>query len=100
MAFILEMVKNMDKIKAKKMFDFFHDVIQDIADESPEWSEAFTEEYDKIWNEDEINWNKVREDLNETLESYSSIINLEDDKEISALGNDIISVFKKHYFGD
>jgi len=43
-----------------------------------------------------INWNKIREDLNTTLESYTSIIDLEEMDEVSALGNDIISVMKDH----
>jgi len=47
-----------------------------------------------------INWNKVREDLNATLESYASIIDLEEMDEVSALGNDIISIFKEYYYGD
>lgn len=88
------------EIKVKKMFDFFYDVIQDISDESTEWSEAFTKEFDRTWNESEINWNKIRENLNEVLESYALIIDLKEMDKVSDLGNDIISVFKKHYYGD
>jgi len=70
--------------------DSIWDCLEDIESEIVELMEEISG----------ISWNKVREDLNETLESHSAIINLEDDgEEVSDLGNDIISVFKKHYYG-
>ena len=37
-----------NKEKVLEMFDFLHDVITDMADESEEWFKVFNEAYDEI----------------------------------------------------
>ena len=40
------------KEKVKKMFDFFHDALLDIADQQSEkWYDEFTKEFDKTWSD-------------------------------------------------
>ena len=38
----------MDEVAIIEMFEFLHDVIVDINDESSEWCEEFTKEFDNI----------------------------------------------------
>lgn len=47
---------------------------------------------------DNVNWNAVREELDETLKAYASIIDLEEKHELSHLGNDIISIIRGVYY--
>ncbi|GAH23494.1 unnamed protein product [marine sediment metagenome] len=41
------------KERIKRMFDFFHDALLDIADQQSEkWYDEFTKEFDKTWEND------------------------------------------------
>lgn len=46
----MKMAKNglVNKAALKEMFDFFYDTITDISNESPEYYEAMSSDYDKI----------------------------------------------------
>ncbi len=47
---------------------------------------------------DKTTWNKVREELIETLLAYESIIDVDEYDEFRHLGNDIISIIRDVYY--